>query len=128
VFVQGDGGVIKKLLVAGEGWELPQKDDKVFGAMRHSPPDPAAARNASSTACERHNVEHRMGCRFHAYLDLELRHLVLPVKAKVAACTCPGFGKYVLASVCCSSRRDCSDPRRLLLAMSGKWLLEEWDL
>jgi hypothetical protein len=29
--VQGDGGVLKKLLVAGEGWELPQKDDKVYG-------------------------------------------------------------------------------------------------
>eukprot|EP00892_Ulva_mutabilis_P008035 jgi/Ulvmu1/5603/UM023_0140.1 len=25
-----DGGVIKKLLVPGEGWELPQKDDKVI--------------------------------------------------------------------------------------------------
>ena len=24
---------MKKLLVAGEGWELPQKDDKVFGAF-----------------------------------------------------------------------------------------------
>lgn len=29
--MQNDGGVIKKLLVAGDGWELPQKDDKVVG-------------------------------------------------------------------------------------------------
>jgi hypothetical protein len=31
--MQKDGGVIKKLLVAGKGWELPQKDDKVFGKL-----------------------------------------------------------------------------------------------
>ena len=34
--LQKDGGVIKKLLVAGEGWELPQKDDKVIGMFRGS--------------------------------------------------------------------------------------------
>jgi hypothetical protein len=34
--MQGDGGVLKKLLVAGEGWELPQKDDKVYGEIPQS--------------------------------------------------------------------------------------------
>lgn len=35
--LQKDGGVIKKLLVAGDGWELPQKDDKVFGTLSQRP-------------------------------------------------------------------------------------------
>jgi hypothetical protein len=29
--LQADGGVKKKLLVEGSGWEQPEKDDKVFG-------------------------------------------------------------------------------------------------
>lgn len=30
--------MLKKLLVTGEGWELPQKDDKVFGAFFNTNP------------------------------------------------------------------------------------------
>jgi hypothetical protein len=35
--VQKDGGVKKKFLVLGSGWEQPEKDDKVFGALLGSP-------------------------------------------------------------------------------------------
>ena len=35
---QADGGVIKKILKAGSGWEKPEKGDQVFGKLiRYQP-------------------------------------------------------------------------------------------
>lgn len=47
--LQPDGGVVKKVLVAGEGWQKPEKGDKVTGEV--PPPPPALFFDAPSVKC-----------------------------------------------------------------------------
>ncbi len=48
-----DGGVVKKLLVAGEGFKSPEKGDEVTGASAARAAEAAEAPSPSREACRR---------------------------------------------------------------------------